>query len=423
MTVTVTGKQLLGTTRIIASKSVIHRLLICAALCKTPTVIEGVSYSQDIEATVACLRSSFADVVCESDRVMITPYETPRQNRMLDCGESGSTLRFLLPICAAVGGAAFTGRGRLSERPTTPLRPLLEQNGCQLSAEGQFPLVLDGKLRGNTFHIDGSLSSQFVSGLLMAAPLLGTPCHIHVQGKMTSYPYIALTIEALSHFGITVTKQDTTFTVTGTYVSPTRLAAEGDWSNAAFWMVGAAVSHSHDFRLQGLSTASVQGDKAIVDVLEQAGFSVYNTPEGLQMTDIGDRQAISLDAEAVPDMVPIAAVLATALPGQTKIYNAARLIYKESNRLQSVYEMLTALGGKVTMQEDGLVITGGPLNGGVVKGYNDHRIVMAAAVASLLCEDPVTITGAQAVQKSYPTFFEELEKRGMKVCHLSGEEN
>lgn len=423
MTVTIQGKSLSGTTKIIASKSVIHRLLICAALCKTPTVIEGVSYSQDIEATIACLRASFADVVCEPDRVIVTPYETPRQNRLLDCGESGSTLRFLLPICAAVGGGAFTGRGRLSERPTTPLRPLLEQHGCRLSAEGQFPLVLDGKLQGSAFCIDGSLSSQFVSGLLMAAPLLGTPCRIDVQGEMTSYPYIALTIEALSHFGVTVTQRDATFTVSGSYRSPDCLSAEGDWSNAAFWMVGAAVSHSQDFRLQGLSTVSVQGDKAIVGVLEQAGFSVCNTPEGLQMIDKGDRRAVALDAESVPDMVPIAAVLATALPGQTKIYNAARLIHKESNRLQSVYDMLTALGGKVSMQEDGLIVTGGPLNGGVVDGYNDHRIVMAAAVASLLCKQPVTITGAQAVRKSYPTFFEELEKRGMRVCHLSGEEN
>lgn len=423
MTVTIQGKSLSGTTKIIASKSVIHRLLICAALCKTPTVIEGVSYSQDIEATIACLRASFADVVCEPDRIIVTPYETPQQNRLLDCGESGSTLRFLLPICAAVGGGAFTGRGRLSERPTTPLRPLLEQHGCRLSAEGQFPLVLDGKLQGSTFCIDGSLSSQFVSGLLMAAPLLGTPCRIDVQGEMTSYPYIALTIEALSHFGVTVTQRDATFTVSGSYRSPDCLSAEGDWSNAAFWMVGAAVSRSQDFRLQGLSTASVQGDKAIVGVLEQAGFSVCNTPEGLQMIEKGDRRAVTLDAEAVPDMVPIAAVLATALPGQTKIYNAARLIHKESNRLQSVYDMLTALGGKVSMQEDGLIVTGGPLNGGVVDGYNDHRIVMAAAVASLLCKQPVTITGAQAVRKSYPTFFEELEKRGMRVCHLSGEEN
>ncbi len=422
MTVTVSGQSLSGNTAIIASKSAVHRLLICAALCDTPTVIEGVTYSEDIEATVRCLRAGLADIVCEDDRVTVTPRTDRDPNALLDCGESGSTLRFLLPIMAACGGARFTGRGRLSQRPLTPIYPVLEEHGCRLSAEGKFPLSVTGQLQGDVFEINGSLSSQFVSGLLMAAPLLGHTCHIRVTGEMASYPYIALTIEALSRFGVTVTEADATFTVSGSYTSAGAIPAEGDWSNAAFWLTGAALSGSKDFTVSGLSADSRQGDRAIVTLLRQAGFSVSHADSAWRVSGRDNRQPLRVDAEAIPDLVPIVAVLAGALPGQTVIYNAERLIHKESNRLQSVHDMLTALGGKATVTADGLLINGGPLKGGTVQGYNDHRIVMSAAIAALICKEPVTIVGAEAVNKSYPMFFEELEKRGMSVCRLSGDE-
>lgn len=422
MTVTVSGQTLSGNTAIISSKSAVHRLLMCAALCDTPTVIEGVTYSEDIEATIACLRAGLADIVCEDDRVTVRPRKNRDPNALLDCGESGSTLRFLLPIMAACGGARFTGRGRLSQRPLTPIYPVLEQHGCRLSAEGEFPLSVIGQLQGDLFEIDGRLSSQFVSGLLMAAPLLRHTCRIRVTGEMASYPYIALTIEALAKFGVTVTEEDATFTVSGHYASAGVLPAEGDWSNAAFWLVGAALSGSEDFELSGLSADSRQGDRAITALLEQAGFSVSHTHSTWRVSGGENRYPLRVDAEAIPDLVPIVAVLASALPEQTVIYNAERLIHKESNRLQSVRDMLTALGGEVTVTADGLLINGGTLRGGTVQGYNDHRIVMSAAIAAMICEESVTIVGAEAVNKSYPTFFEELEKRGMSVCHLSGDE-
>ncbi len=422
MTVTVSGRALNGSTSIIASKSVVHRLLICAALCDTPTVIEGVTYSEDIEATITCLRAGLADVSCEGDRVTVIPRSDRDPSALLDCGESGSTLRFLLPIMAACGGARFTGRGRLSQRPLTPIYPVLEEHGCRLSAEGKFPLSVTGHLQGDLFEIDGSLSSQFVSGLLMAAPLIGDTCRIRVTGEMASYPYIALTIEALSCFGVTVTEENEVFTVSGRYRSAGTLFAEGDWSNAAFWLAGAAISHSQEFTLSGMSADSRQGDRAIVTLLRQAGFSVSYTGGAWRVAGGDSRQPLRVDAEAIPDLVPVVAVLATALPGETVIYNAERLIHKESNRLQSVRDMLEALGGKATITEDGLRICGGSLQGGTVQGYNDHRIVMSAAIAALICKEPVTIVGVEAVNKSYPTFFEELEKRGMSVCHLSGDE-
>lgn len=422
MTVTVSGQTLSGKTAIISSKSAVHRLLMCAALCETPTVIEGVTYSEDIEATIACLRAGLADIVCEGDRVTVRPRKDRDPNALLDCGESGSTLRFLLPIMAACGGARFTGRGRLSQRPLTPIYPVLEAHGCRLSAEGEFPLSVTGRLQGEIFEINGSLSSQFVSGLLMAAPLLRHTCRIRVTGEMASYPYIALTIEALAKFGVTVTEEDATFTVSGSYTSAGMLPAEGDWSNAAFWLTGAALSGSEDFELSGLSAESRQGDRAITALLEQAGYTVSHTDHTWRVSGGENRQPLRVDAEAIPDLVPIVAVLASALPGQTVVYRAERLIHKESNRLQSVHELLTALGGEATVTADGLLINGGTLRGGTVQGYNDHRIVMSAAIAALICEESVTIVGAEAVNKSYPTFFEELEKRGMSVCHLSGDE-
>ncbi len=420
MTVQVSGKKLSGQTAIIASKSVVHRLLICAALCNTPTVIEGVSYSKDIEATVACLQASLADVVCEADRITVTPRRERVTGALLDCNESGSTLRFLIPVMAACGGARFTGRGRLAERPLTPICPVLTEHGCRVSAQGVFPFAVEGQLQGQEFVIDGGLSSQFVSGLLMAAPLIGTSCRVRVIGEMASYPYIALTIEALKLFGVTVVQNGSAFTVSGQYASPAHIRAEGDWSNAAFWLVGAAISGSDAFSLAGLASASRQGDRAIVELLRGAGFAVTEADDALRVSGKSGC-GLRIDATAIPDLVPIAAVLATALSGETVIYNAERLRHKESDRLHSVQQMVQALGGRVAVTADGLRIEGSPLQGGTVDSYNDHRIVMAAAMAALRCDGAVTIRDAGAVTKSYPTFFEEIEKRGMSVWHLSGD--
>lgn len=423
MTITVSGNKLIGRTAIISSKSVVHRLLICAALCDGPTVIHGVGVSQDIAATVACLRASLADVEQNGDTVTVIPRKDRCLTEPLDCGESGSTLRFLIPIMATLGGARFIGRGRLAERPLGPIVSLLEQHGCRVTGEGQFPFTVSGRLSGNTFEIDGTLSSQFVSGLLMAAPLMGDCCRIRVTGEISSLPYINLTIQALAQFGIRVVRRANTFTVSGRYTSPVAVKAEGDWSNAAFWLVGAAISRSDTFQLQGLSASSRQGDKAIVRVLQQAGFAVVHSKNGWAVKPTDAPKAVQIDARDIPDLVPILAVLATTLNGTTEIYGAARLIHKESNRLESVHALLTALGGDVRITEDGLRIKGGQLRGGTVNGYNDHRIVMAAAIAALVCGEAVTIIGADAVAKSYPTFFEEFEKRGLQVCQQSWEEN
>lgn len=410
MQVTVSGHTLTGCVAVPASKSVVHRLLICAALSDKPTVLTDTTLSQDITATVDCLNALGAEICVDGDRITVQPITAPKNEALLDCGESGSTMRFLLPVAAALGGgAAFTGRGRLPQRPLSPLYELLCENGCELSPQGTFPLTVAGKLTGCRFTIDGGVSSQFISGLLMAAPLLGQPVELCVTGTVESRPYIDLTVAAMRRFGVTVTETESGFAVSGRYRSPGTVAAEGDWSNAAFWLVAEAILPKASLTVTGLDEQSLQGDRAIKDLIEATN--------GLQTP-------LTVDAAQIPDLVPILAVLAAAISGRSVIGNARRLRIKESDRLSSVHAMLTALGGTVSMGDDFLVIEGtGKLRGGTVDACNDHRIAMAAAVAACLCEQPVVIEGAEAVRKSYPHFFAEFSKRGMSVCPPYSGEN
>lgn len=404
MTVTVSGQQLHGTVTVPASKSVLHRLMICAALADKPTTLTHATTSQDIEATAGCLRALGATVTIDGDTVAVEPIGTVPAMPTLDCGESGSTIRFLLPVAAALGGAVFTGRGRLAQRPLSPLYELLAENGCTLSPQGAFPLTVAGQFCGKRVMIDGGVSSQFISGLLMAAPLIDG-CEITVTGTLESRPYVDLTIAAMARFGVTVEVDGAAFRVPAgsRYRSPDTVCAEGDWSNAAFWLAAAAITNS-PLTVMGLDPASLQGDRAIMNYLHGDPFEA--------------------DVAQTPDMVPILAVLAAAAHGRSVIGNARRLRLKESDRLQSVHAMITALGGTAEVTDDALIIDGhGRLRGGVVDACNDHRIVMSAAVAACICDGAVEIRGAEAVRKSYPQFFEEWEKRGMSVCPPYSEAN
>ncbi len=416
MTYTVSGKGLCGIVELIGSKSDIHRLLICAALSDSETVIKGVTLSKDIKATADCINAFAAAVTVNADTLCIKPYKEIKKNATLDCNESGSTLRFLLPVLAALGvGAHFTGKGRLPERPLSPLYELLTANGVRMDA--RLPLTVEGKLTGNCFEIDGSVSSQFVSGLLLAAPLLGGAT-VRVTGKVESLPYILMTADAMRRFGVTVTESEPfTYTVSGSYKSPKIITAEGDWSNAAFWLTAAALSDSHGFTVTNIKKNSLQGDKAILDILKKSGAELEQTETAVKYICRKALKPFELDAAQIPDLVPIAALLACGADGESVIYNAARLRIKESDRLQSVAELICALGGDAKTASDGLVINGrGSLTGGRVNAHNDHRIVMTASVAALICDAPVEINGAEAVAKSYPDFFNELKTKGMVVC-------
>ncbi len=419
MTLTVEKRALKGKAVAPASKSVLHRLLICAALSDKPTTLTDCSLSQDIVATAECLQALGASIKIEGSCIMVNPLRKANTSAWLDCGESGSTLRFLLPIAAALGGATFTGRGRLAQRPLSPLYELLSENGCTLTPNGTFPLTVTGRLAGESFSIDGGVSSQFISGLLLAAPLLGSACTVTVTGAVESRPYIDLTIAAMRHFGVEVVQQGNTFTVPcgKGYRSPETMAVEGDWSNGAFWLVAGAISPNTTMTVGGLDERSLQGDREIVSILRGVGAVVEQQDGALSVKGGSPFTPFRVDVAQIPDLVPILAVLAAAIPGCSRIENARRLRLKESDRLSSVHAMLTALGGTVTLGEDFLVIHGtGRLAGGTVDACNDHRIAMAAAVASCLCERSVKIVGAEAVSKSYPTFFREFAERGMKVC-------
>lgn len=403
-----------GTLPAFPSKSEAHRYLICAALADAPTRIICTQTNDDIDATAACLNALGATVTRTEDGFSVTPIRHAPTVADVDCGESGSTLRFLLPVIAALGTSARMHlHGRLPERPLSPLYELLEQNGVALSAKGSNPLLISGRLSGTQFSIDGGVSSQFISGLLFALPLLDrdTPCSIRLLGRVESRPYLNMTLAALAAFGIPVDEHDGVLTLPAHshFTSPGTLAVGGDWSGAAPWLCMGAVG-KHPVTVTGLDIASGQGDKAILSVLSDMGASVSVDKDARTVTVTpAPLHGIALDASHVPDLVPVIAATAALADGTTCISGAARLRIKESDRLMATATVLGTLGADIRQTDDGLIISGKPtLDGGSVDAFGDHRIAMTAAVASLGCKQPVKLDGAQAVAKSYPTFWEQL---------------
>jgi len=341
----------------------------------------------------------------------------------LPCGESGSTFRFLLPVACALGrSAAFLLKGRLSERPLSPLAEVLTSHGCVLSPKGSVPFCTDGQLAAGLYALDAGVSSQFVSGLLFALPLLGLDSEVRLLGKAESLPYIELTMAMLRKFAIRIEFDGEVFSVPGKqkYISPGEVHVEGDWSNAAFWLSAGAMSTpgigaaENRVACACLDTDSRQGDRVILDILARFGARIETDGDTVSSSG-GKLRGIEIDARDCPDLVPILAVVGTAAEGETVIRNAARLRTKESDRLAATTEVLRALGGDVTETGDGLRIRGGRLTGGEVSSWGDHRIAMAAAIAATVCRQSVTIRGAEAVNKSYPGFFRDLGKLGAAV--------
>ncbi len=404
-----------GTLRAISSKSDAHRNLICAALAEGETDFDPFTPSEDIEATIACLAALGADIRRRPDGgCRVTPGNTPPRP-VLDCGESGSTLRFLLPVAAALGcDAAFTGHGRLPQRRIAPLLEALGEHGCAASAE-HLPLRLSGQLAPGVFSIVGNESSQYISGLLFALPLLSADCRIEIIGTLSSRGYVDMTLRTLARFGIRAEETETGFFIPGgqRYRSPGRAVLEGDWSNAAFHLVSGALGAP--VTVTGLDPASEQRDREIIALLTRFGARV--TVEDSRVTAApGELTGQRIDMDQIPDLLPPLAVLACAAKGETVLCNAARLRDKESDRLSAAAALLRNLGGEVREEPDALVIRGtGRLAGGCVDGVGDHRIVMAAAVAAAICREPVVIRGAEAAAKSYPGFFEDFRTLGGKT--------
>ena len=403
MDIRIEPSQLRGTVDIPASKSCAHRALISAALAEGISVISGVSMSKDIEATIGAMTALGAEFSVDGTTVKVSGISSRMDKAVIDCNESGSTLRFVIPIAAALGtNSRFIGRGRLPQRPIDIYTRELGKNGVKFLTE-TMPYDITGTLKGGIFEIEGNVSSQFVTGLLFALPLLEGNSEIRLTSHLESRPYVDITIDILRRFGITVESSENGFRIVGGQkYKPYDYRVEGDYSQAAFFYVANALGS--EVNIANLVPDSVQGDRKILEILNE---TCYNGSIGCYRADCSD----------IPDLVPILAVLGAFGSGESVIYNAQRLRIKESDRLVTTAAMLNELGGDVAVTEDGLIIRPtGRMHGGTIDSAGDHRIVMAAAIAATKTDGAVIIRGAEAAEKSYPDFFKD-------YIHLGGKAN
>lgn len=407
MDIKITPSALSGKIEGISSKSFAHRALICAALANGKSNIKINTTSEDIEATVSCLRSLGAEISVCGNVYTVTPVSVLPEKASIDCRESGSTLRFLLPVISALGiGCEIHGNGRLPERPLSPLKEELIRAGASIS--DAFPLSVSGRINCGDYTLQGNVSSQFVTGLLLALSFLDGKSKITLLPPVESRPYIDITLEVLRTFGVNVREDNNVFYINGGYLKGCDFTVEADWSNAAFWLCSG-------IEVASLNPDSVQGDKAIIDVLCSMGAKISQNRNSF-LADLTNLHGAVIDASQIPDAVPVIASLAATANGKTVIYNAQRLRLKESDRIETVCRMLTSLGADISETADGLEISGKEvLDGGETDSFGDHRIAMAAAVASTKCRNDVIIRNAEAVRKSYPAFFEDFNSIGGKA--------
>jgi len=398
-----------GTVNAIASKSAVHRLLICAALADSPTFVDFNGYSKDINSTLQCISALGCEIHTTDSGVLVHPAKNSGQSPHLDCGECGSALRFLLPVAAALYEEfSMTGEAGLCRRPIGELEKAMAAKGCKLSADS-LPFTGKGKLRCGTYELPGNVSSQYISGLLFALPILEGDSEIILTSPLSSAAYVRLTIDALEQFGIVVQHTEKGWHIPGgqIYRSPGRVIAEGDWSNAAVWLCAGAISGS--VTVTGLDMNSAQADKAILDLLESIGADVKT---GKNFVTVSHKELKSMDVniDQFPDLMPVLTVTLAMAVGESLITGGARLRIKESDRIAAMHKTLSALGVASAEGEDSLTICGGTVAGGRVDSEGDHRIVMAAALAS--AKGHVAITNYEAIEKSYPDFFRHFAQLG-----------
>lgn len=407
-----------GSIAAIPSKSAAHRLFIAASLADRPSRWQLPTSSIDIDTTLACMQALGAEIDREGTTVSITPVDTPWKAATIDCQESGSTLRFLLPVSAALGTSAdFIGRGRLPERPIAEILDVLQQLGAETTND-HLPLTIRGPLHGGEVALPGHISSQYLTGLLLAAPRLDEDLDITLTTPLQSRPYIDLTLDVLRRFGVNVQEDGSHFHVAADarYTLPENAGAiEGDWSNASFFLAAGALSSP--VTMTGLDLASSQGDKAIIDLLRGFGAQVDVAADGAITVSPALLQAQTISVKEIPDALPILAVIAAQAEGTTVFTDIERLRLKESDRIATTTALLEAMDVRCESDAHHFRVTGtAQLHGGcTVDSANDHRIAMAAAIAALNADAPVTLTGASAVNKSYPHFFNDYTSLG-GVC-------
>lgn len=407
MDIKITPKTLHGTVTVPPSKSVAHRMIIAAALADGVSEISNLYPSVDILATMDCMRALGASIEFDGDKAVIEGIRKLPDKTVLDCHESGSTMRFLIPVACALGvNTEFLGSAKLPQRPITPFIDEFPKHGIKFDfskAESGFtlPCSVSGKLAAGRFEIDGELSSQFITGLMLALPLLDGDSEIVLTSHLNSKPYIDITLGVLRDFGCSISETSTGYFIKGnSRFSPFSGGVEGDYSQAAFFCV--ANSLGSRLEILGLNENSLQGDRKIMEICDAF--------------DRSGGAPFEIDGADIPDLVPILSVLACFAKGISRITNVARLRFKECDRLNVTAECLNAIGGKVTVHEAGLEIEGiSELRGGVIDGHNDHRIPMSMAVAATRCTSPLIIRGAECVKKSFPNYFEVYKQLGGEV--------
>ena len=401
------------------SKSQAHRLLICAALATEPCTIVCSALNDDIVATMNCLNALGADIKYGDGVFTVLPVKL-QKGATLNCGESGSTLRFLLSVAAALGAdATFVGAGKLPQRPNGALCDALALHGIEFekqTPDAELPLTCRGSLAAGNYSLPGNISSQYLTGLLFALPILEQESTIEITDGLTSASYVDMTIDAVRRAGITISNKGNIYEIKGRqqYHLPQRTVVEGDWSAAAFWLV-AGVIGKHPITVQGINYDSLQGDRCIVDHLRKMGAFI----------EIADNRVVAfpsqlfgtdLDCMDTPDLVPILAVAAAAASGSTEFYNVGRLRYKESDRLAAMQKTLAAFGIASSVGEDTFTVYGGtPVAKSAVDSFGDHRIAMSAAILSTIADGETIILGAECVAKSYPSFYDHFLVLGGNV--------
>lgn len=411
-----------GQVKVPPSKSVCHRVLICAALSEGISNITNVDFSEDIEATCGALES--LGVVIEKRKDFLSINGNPNlcvKKSNVHCFQSGSTLRFLIPLAATLGQEiTFTGDGKLVERPLNVYYDIFKNQKISYNTQGgKLPLTINGKLNSGSYKVSGDVSSQFITGLLFALPLLKGDSKIEITTELQSKPYVDITIDILEKFGVYVDGSSyKEFIIKGNQAyKKMDCDIEGDFSQAAFWLVIGALGKGITCR--GLDIDSLQGDKIIVHILEKMGVQIEEGGNYIKAKP-SKTSGVVIDVSQCPDLVPVLAALASVSSGTTEIINAGRLRIKESDRLKAITSELNKIGAQVIEKEDCLIIHGKEkLRGGKVNSWKDHRIAMALASVSSRCMEPLVIEGAEYVRKSYPGFWEDFRSLGGRIDEWS----
>ena len=402
MDIKIYPSKLIGTVNAPSSKSYSHRMIIAAALADGISEISNVTDSNDITVTSQAMEALGANVLSDGGTYTVRGIKTPAAKADIDCGESGSTLRFIIPVAAALGTTAtLNGHAKLPQRPITPYTREFPKKGVTFEPQSGLPITITGRLRAGEYNLEGDVSSQFITGLMLALPLCEEDSAIKLMSPLQSKPYADMTIAALKKFGVDIREMNLDglplyLIKGGQKYKPCRIAVEGDYSQAAFFFTANALGS--EINVTNLDPDSVQGDKEILNIIASCGKEM---------------NPFTADAGNIPDLVPILAVLGSVTKGQSKIINGARLKIKESDRLVCVANALNAIGGKVTAGDDFLTMDHiDHFTGGEVDSCKDHRIVMAAAIAATASTAPVIIHGAENVNKSYPRFFDDFKSLG-----------